>query len=273
MNDDAPESRVEGRLADRVAIVVGAGSTPGETVGNGRATAILFARAGASVLLVDRDADRAEETRAEIEAEGGTAAVEAADITREADCEGLVAACVERFGRVDVLHNNVGVGSLGGPVELPREQWQWVFDTNVTSMFLACKYVLPHMERQGRGAIINISSLAAIRHTPYPMLAYHASKAAVNAFTEAVALQYAGRGVRVNCIMPGLIDTPMAMVGLSAGLGISTQELRERRNASVPMGKMGSAWDVAHAALFLASEEARYITGVCLPVDGGLALR
>lgn len=273
MNDSAPNSHVDGRLADRVAIVVGAGKTPGETIGNGQATAILFARAGASVLLVDRDAERAEETRAMIAAEGGTAAVHAADVTRDDDCARLATACIERFGRVDILHNNVGVGSLGGPVELPREQWQWTMDTNVTSMFLACKYVLPHMEQQGRGAVINISSLAAIRHTPYPMLAYHASKAAVNAFTEAVALQYAGRGVRVNCIMPGLIDTPMAMRGLSTGLGVSIDELRRRRNASVPMGHMGSAWDVAHAALFLASDEARYITGVCLLVDGGLALR
>lgn len=273
MNDSAPVSRVEGRLADRVAIVVGAGATPGETIGNGRAAAVLFARAGASVLLVDREMERAEETRAMIAAEGGTAAAHAADVTSEEDCVRLVATCVERFGRIDVLHHNVGVGSLGGPVELPRDQWQWVFDTNVTSMFLVCKHVLPHMERQQRGVIVTISSLAAVRRTPYPMLAYHASKAAVNAFTQAVALQYAGRGIRVNCIMPGLIDTPMAMRGLSVGLGLSAEELRRRRDASVPMGHMGSAWDIAHAALFLASDEARYITGVCLPVDGGLALR
>ena len=220
INDTAPNSRVDGRLADRMAIVVGAGKTPGETIGNGQAVAILFARAGAKVLLVDREAERAEETRAMIAAEGGTAVAHAADVTREDDCARLATACIERFGRIDILHNNVGVGSLGGPVELPREQWQWTMDTNVTSMFLACKYVLPHMEQQGRGAVINISSLAAIRHTPYPMLAYHASKAAVNAFTEAVASQYAARGVRVNCIMPGLIDTPMAMRGLSSGLGV-----------------------------------------------------
>ena len=273
MDDKAPNVQVEGRLAGRVAIVVGAGSTPGETIGNGRAAAVLFSRAGASVLVVDREADRAEDTRAMIAAEGGTAEAHAADVTREEDCARMAAACMERYGRIDVLHNNVGIGSLGGPVELPRDQWQLVFDTNLTSMFLACKCVLPHMERQGRGAVINISSLAAIRHTPFPMLAYHASKAAVNEFTRAVALQYAARGVRVNCIMPGLIDTPMAMVGLSAGLGVPMEELRQRRNASVPMGKMGSAWDVAHAALFLASDEARYVTGVCLPVDGGLALR
>jgi NAD(P)-dependent dehydrogenase (short-subunit alcohol dehydrogenase family) len=273
MDDTAANIRVDGRLANRVAIVVGAGKTPGETIGNGQATAVLFARAGASVWLVDREAERAEESRAMIAAEGGAAAVHAADVTREDDCARMVAACLERFGRIDILHNNVGVGSLGGPVELPREQWQWTFDTNLTSMFLACKYVLPHLEQQGCGAVINISSLAAIRHAPYPMLAYHTSKAAVNSFTQAVALQYAPRGVRVNCIMPGLIDTPMAMRGLSAGLGISMEELRARRHASVPMGRMGSAWDVARAALFLASDEARYITGVCLAVDGGLALR
>ncbi len=273
MNDKDPQIRVEGRLADRVAIVVGAGSTPGETIGNGQATAVLFARAGASVLLVDREAERAEETRTMIATEGGVAAVCDADVTRDADCARVASTCIERFGRIDVLHNNVGIGSLGGPVELEPEQWQRVLDTNVTSMFLTCKHVLPHMERQGRGAIINISSLAAIRYTAYPMLAYHASKAAVNALTAAVALQYAGRGVRVNCIMPGLIDTPMAMRGLSSGLGVPMEELRRRRNTSVPMGHMGSAWDVAHTALFLASDEARYITGVCLPVDGGLALR
>jgi NAD(P)-dependent dehydrogenase (short-subunit alcohol dehydrogenase family) len=264
---------MSGRLRDKVAIVVGAGKTPGDTIGNGQATAILFAREGARVLLVDRVAAAAEETRELIAKEGGEARVCTADVTSSDDCARLTAACVEAFGRVDVLHNNVGIGDLGGPVETSEAAWRRVLDVNLTTMFLTCKHVLPHMERAGRGAIVNVSSLAAIRFAPFPMLAYSASKAGVNAFTQSIAMQYAERGIRANAIMPGLIETPMAMEGIAARLGMPKAELKKRRDAAVPMKRMGEAWDVAWAAVYLASDEARYVTGVVLPVDGGLAVK
>ncbi len=261
------------RLRDRTAIVVGAGSTPGETLGNGRATALLFAREGASVLLVDRDRRSAEQTGELIDAEGGSWSVCEADVTQDRDCRRMVEACVEVFGGVDVLHNNVGIGEMGGPVELSEGDWNRVFDVNLRSMFLTCKHALPHLERRGRGAIVNVSSLAAVRFAPYPMLAYSASKAGVNALTRSIAMQYATRGVRANAIMPGLIETPMAMEGIAARLRIDKAELKRMRDEAVPMKRMGEAWDVAHAALFLASDESRYVTGVVLPVDGGLSLK
>ena len=261
------------RLHDKVAIVVGAGSTPGETMGNGRATAILFAREGARVLLVDRDGDSAEETRRMIASEGGEARSCVADVTSSDACARMAEACVEAWGRIDILHNNVGIGGMGGPVELTEAAWRRVLDVNVTSMFLTCKHVLPTMERQRSGAIVNISSLAAIRAAPYPMLVYNTSKAAVNGLTRSIAMQYADRGIRANAIMPGLIETPMAMEGIAAGLGIPRAELKRRRDAAVPMKHMGEAWDVAWAAVYLASDEARYVTGVLLPVDGGVTLK
>jgi len=264
---------VAGRLAGKVAIVVGAGSTPGESLGNGRAVSILFAREGASVLLVDRDEASAEETRARIAGEGGEARTCRADVTRAGDCRALAERCIEAYGRIDVLHNNVGIGEVGGPVELSEADWDRVVDTNLKSMFLTCKHVLPLMERQGSGAIVNVSSLAAVRFAPYAMVAYSASKAGVNALTRAVAMQYAARGIRANAIMPGLIETPMAMEGISARLGIPKQQLKRMRDEAVPMRHMGEAWDVAWAALYLASDEAKYVTGVVLPVDGGLTLK
>lgn len=258
------------RLSDKVAIVVGAGQTPGQGLGNGRATALLFAREGAAVLAVDRRLESAQETCEQVAAEGGCALAYAADVTRDSDCLAMAARCVEAFGRIDILHNNVGVGSLGGPVELAEEEWDRVLDTNLKSMFLACKHVLPHMAQQGRGAIVNVSSLAAERFPPFPMLAYAASKAAVHALTRTIAIQYAAQGIRANAVMPGLIDTPMAIEGISAAIGIDKQALRRARETAVPMQRMGDAWDVAYAALYLASDEARYVTGVVLPVDGGL---
>jgi len=264
---------MSGRLEDKVAIVVGAGSTPGETMGNGRATSILFAREGASVMLVDRRLDSAEETKRAIDAEGGESFAFEADITRAADCKRMADACVEKYGNIDILHNNVGIGEGGGPVELSEEDWDKVVDTNLKSMFLTCKYVLPYMEKQGSGAIINISSMAAVRFAPYPMLPYSASKAGVNALTRSIAMQYAHQGIRSNAIMPGLINTPMAIEGISERLGIEKADLIRMRDAAVPMNHMGDAWDVAYAALFLASEEAKYITGVILPVDGGLSCK
>lgn len=257
------------RLAGKVAIVTGAGQTPGDTIGNGRAMSVLFARAGARVFLVDRRLDSAEETRALIEQEGGTAMVFEGDVTRSEDCRRIAERCLEDFGRIDILVNNVGIGGQDyGPVKLEEETWDRIYATNVKSAYLMCKFVLPVMERQGSGVILNISSVAAVANTS--MLAYKSSKAALNALTHSVAMKYAKKGIRVNAIMPGLMKTPMAIEGISANRGMDKEELIRQRDARVPLkGGMGSAWDVAYAALFLVSDEAKFITAVILPVDGG----
>ena len=257
------------RLVDKVAIVIGAGQTPGETIGNGRATAVLFARNGARVLLVDRDESSAHETRAMIEQEGGIASVLRADITEEEEVRTIPAACVEAYGRIDILHNNVGIGSGdSGVTSMRREAWDHIYAVNVTAMMLTCKHVIPVMREQRSGAIVNISSVAAVANTG--IAAYTTSKAAVNALTEHLAASNARFGIRVNAIMPGLLDTPMAIEGISAARGIDRNELRNQRALSVPLKqRMGTAWDAAYAALYLASDEAGFVTGVILPVDGG----
>lgn len=255
------------RLKDKVAIVMGAGSV-GPGWGNGKATAVLFAREGAKVVAVDRNAAAAEETRAIIESEGGTAQAMTADITRSDDVKRVVDATVTAYGRIDILHNNVGVTEMGGPVEASEESWHRVLDTNLTGIFLSCKHTLPVMLRQKAGAIVNISSLAAIRYTGYPYISYYAAKAGVNNFTTALALQYARDGIRANAIMPGLMNTPLIYQQIS-GQYASPEEMVKARDEACPMGKMGTGWDIAYAALFLASDEAKFITGVCLPVDGG----
>lgn len=260
------------RLEGKVAIVVGAGQTPGDEIGNGRATAVLFARHGAHVLAVDRDLASAQETREMIRSEGGEADAIEADITSEDHCR-AIADAARRLGQVDILHNNVGIGIGDAPaVELAQDAWRRILDANLSGMFLTCKHVLPLMRERRGGAVVNVSSLAAI--AAYPMLAYKVSKAAVNALTEQLAISEAEHGIRVNAVMPGLMNTPMAIEGIVRQTGIDRQELIRRRDARVPLGhKMGTAWDVAHAALFLASEEARFITGAILPVDGGQGLR
>jgi len=262
-----------GRLAGKVAIVVGAGQTPGDTIGNGRATAVLFAREGARVVVVDVARDAAEATAAQIASEGGEGCVEVVDATREADCRELVSRVRERWQRIDVLHNNVGIG--GGdasPMKIEEDAWDRILAVNLKSVVLPCKHVLPVMREQGEGAITNISSAGAV--CAMPTVAYKVSKAGVNAYTQTLAMGNAKYGIRANVIMPGLMNTPMAVEGLSRELGIPKQELIARRDAQVPLrGRMGSAWDVAHAALFLASDEARFITGVVLPVDGGQSAR
>jgi NAD(P)-dependent dehydrogenase (short-subunit alcohol dehydrogenase family) len=262
------------RLKDKVAIVVGAGQTPGETIGNGRATAILFAREGANCLCVDRRLDSAQETCAMIEKEGGQAAAFEADVTRAEDCARMAEACVQRFGRVDILHNNVGIGAGdAGVTHLEEAVWERIFAVNLKTVFLTCKQVIPLMRRQGGGAIINISSIAALC-AMNGMLAYKVSKAGVNSITHQMAMANARYGIRVNAIMPGLMDTPMAIEGIVQVRGIPRAKVRAARDAQVPLGaKMGTAWDIAYAALFLASEEARFITGVLLPVDGGQSAR
>lgn len=257
-----------GRLAGKICLVMGAGSA-GPGWGNGKAAAVLFAREGAKTACVDRETAAAEETAAIIRAEGGAAIALSADVTRDADVVATVAATMAEWGRIDVLHNNVGLATMGGPVELSEEAWRRTMDVNVTGLFLACKHVLPIMLAQGKGAIVNVSSLAGIRYTGYPYIAYYAAKGAVNQFTVGLALQHAAQGIRVNAVMPGLVDTPLIHQQI-AGQYKSTAEMVAARDALSPTGKMGTAWDVAHAALFLASDEAAYVNGVCLPVDGGL---
>lgn len=259
-----------GRLSGRIAVVVGAGQTPGEAIGNGRATAIRFAEEGATVLAVDRHQGSAEETLAMIRERGGDGSVCVADITREDDCQRLIDTCVERYGRLDVLHNNVGIGAGDrGAASMTVEVWDRIFDTNLKGIMLVCKHALPVMRRQGGGAITNISSVAAV--CAVGIVAYKASKAALNAYTHSLATGNARHGIRANVIMPGLMNTPMAIEGYVA-MGRDREELVRARDAQVPLGgRMGSAWDVANAALFLASDEARFITGAVLPVDGGQA--
>lgn len=261
------------RLGDKIAIVVGAGQTAGDTIGNGRATAMLFAREGAHVLLVDRDPTSVEETRAMIEAEGGTASTLHADITDEQACAAIAATCVARYGRIDVLHNNVGMAVRDrGPTSLEAADWDAIMAVNLKGMWMTCKHVIPHMRERRAGAIVNISSGAAVMSAT--ALAYKVSKAGVNALTHTIAWSNARFGIRANTIMPGLLDTPMAIESNMALSGKSAETLRSERNAAVPLAnRMGTAWDTAYASLFLASEEARFITGAVLPVDGGQAMR
>jgi len=255
------------RLKGKTAIVFGAGSS-GPGWGNGKAAAVAYAREGAQVACIDLVQAAADETASIIEGEGGVAIAVAADVTDAASVAGAVSQVVSRFGRIDILHNNVGVTHMGGPVELSEEQFKAALDLNIGPIYRTAKAVIPHMLEQGGGVIINISSLAAIRWVGYPYFAYYATKAAVNQATVALAMQYARQGIRANCIMPGLIDTPLIYKQIS-GQYASVDEMVAARNAAVPVGRMGSAWDVAHAAVFLASDEAQFITGVCLPVDGG----
>ena len=263
------------RLQGKIAIVVGAGQTPGATIGNGRATAMLFAREGARVLAVDRDHASAAETVERIAAEGGVAAAFAADVTDERAIEAAIAECVGRFRRIDILHNNVGVSLAGGdaPVtEIAISAFDRIVAINLRGMVLASKHTIPVMRRQGSGAIVNISSVAAI--AAYPYVAYKTTKAAVIALTQQIAIQNASYGIRANVILPGLMNTPMAIEPRVRATGKSRQEVVAERDARVPLGgKMGTGWDVAQAALFLASDDARFITGAVLPVDGGTRLR
>ncbi|MGH6957580.1 MAG: SDR family NAD(P)-dependent oxidoreductase [Caulobacteraceae bacterium] len=261
-----------GRLAGKTAVVVGAGQTPGETIGNGRAVSILFAREGASVLCVDRNLASAEETVATITKEGGSASAYEADIAKEDACRALAAEAKKRLGRIDILHNNVGIGRGDSSVtQLAEDAFDRIIDVNLKGMWLTIKHVLPIMrEQEGGGAIVNISSLAAVAASN--LVAYGLSKAGVNKLTHITAAANTRYMIRCNAIMPGLMDTPMAVAGTAASRGRDVGEVRAQRDAQVPLGrKMGTAWDVAYAALFLASDEAKFITGAVLPVDGGMA--
>jgi NAD(P)-dependent dehydrogenase (short-subunit alcohol dehydrogenase family) len=259
------------RLENRVALVFGAGSV-GPGWGNGKASAVAYAREGAAVACVDWNGDAAEETAALIRGEGGRAEALACDVTQANQVAEAVASTIARLGPVAILHNNVGQAKLGDVIELSEEEWKRQLDLNVTGMFLACKHVLPGMLEAKNGVITNISSVAAVRWTGYAYPSYYASKGAVNQFTIGLALQYARQGVRANAIMPGLMDTPHIYQHITGAYG-SADEMVRQRHESAPMGRMGTGWDVANAAVFLASDEAAYITGVCLPVDGGLTAR
>lgn len=261
------------RLQNKTAIVVGAGQQPGETMGNGRATALRFAQEGARVLCVDISKERAQETVDIISAEGGAASAYEVDVTDEQACRNVAEAAQKKFGRIDILHNNVGRSEGDrSTVDMDSDMWDTLMALNIKSMFLMCKHVLPVMQDQGSGAIINVSSTSsmAARQT----VTYKTSKGAVNTFTQHLAWENARFGIRANAILPGLMDTPMAIERRAREQGVERNMVRESRNKLVPLqNQMGTAWDVANAALFLASDEARYITGVLMPVDGGLLVK
>ena len=250
------------RLEGKVAIVTGAGSSA-EGLGNGKAAAVLFAREGAKVLLVDATIERAEQTLSMIRGEDGEASVLRADVTNAADCQRMIEAAVERYGRLDILDNNVGISRRGTVLDVSEEDWDYVMAVNVKSIVLASRYAIPRMIETGGGSIINISSVAGLRaHSSTP---YSASKAAVIGLTMSMAADHGPDNVRVNCIAPGLVYTPMVAPRMD-------DTLREHRKRSAPLGTEGTAWDVAAAALYLASDDSRWVTGVVLPVDAGLIL-
>lgn len=257
------------RLSGKVAIITGAGQQPGATPGNGRATAIRFAEEGAICVLVDINRDWAEQTRAMI---GGDAIVVEADVTGEPACQSIVRTVLDRYGRIDILHNNVGMskGDRATP-DLDAAVWDRILTLNLKSIFMLCKAALPSMRERRSGSIITISSTSSL--SMRPTVAYKTSKGAINTFTQHVAAENARHGVRANVILPGLIDTPMAIERRAQETGRDRDDIRAERDVLVPMGHMGEAWDVANAAVFLASDEAKYITGALLPVDGGLLLR
>lgn len=264
-----------GRLNNKVAIVIGAGSV-GPGWSNGKAAAVLFAREGARVCCVDICAESAEETAHIIREEGGSAIPFRADASRSGDVKAAVDACLAAFGRVDILHNNVGIVMRGGVVELEEADWDRVFNINLKSVYLAMKHVIPHMAAQGGGSIVNVSSIASLRYLGANYVGYYTTKAAINHMTRVTAAEYASRQVRINAVLPGLMDTPMARKSAIETHGVSAEGIEDawkKKAARIPMGWMGDAWDVARAAVFFASDESRFITGAELVVDGGLTLK
>ena len=258
-----------GRLQDKVAFVTGAGAV-GPGWGNGKAVSVLFAREGASVFGVDIVPEAAEETRAIIESEGGTCAVRACDAMKAAEVEAAVEACLARFGRIDVLFNNVGGGVTGSAVDLSEADWHRQIDYNLTTAFLTCKYVLPVMTNQGGGAIVNLASVAGLRYIGHDHIGYDAAKAGLIQLSRSVALRYAKSGIRCNAVCPGFLVTP-AIDRIADDYGASNADaVIEKLIHQVPMGQLGDAWDVAYAAVYLASDESKYMTGAELVIDGGL---
>ena len=262
-------------LKGKAAIVIGAGSTIGaadrEPIGNGRAAAILYAREGASVMAVDINAEAAEETKGMIEAEGGTCSTCRVDVTRAQECRTAAEECLGTYGRIDILHNNVGFGvpKAGGILACDEADWDLVMNTNLKGTFNTCRAVLPQMIKQGSGTILNISSVAAVRSSP-ALFIYSISKAGVNSFTRCLAYEMADKGIRVNCIMPGMIDSPLIYKEIIELYDGDLEKMRRDRNERIPMKRMGEPWDIAQAALFLVSDRAKYITGQVISVDGGL---
>jgi Dehydrogenases with different specificities (related to short-chain alcohol dehydrogenases) len=262
------------RLKGKVAIVTGCGSV-GPGWGNGKAMAVLFAREGASVFGVDLNAEAAAETKRIIEAEGGVCRTVVADVSKGAQVEALVRACVDAFGRIDILVNNVGIARVGGPVELDEDVWDEVMSVNLKSVYLTCRHVLPIMEAQGAGSIVNNASIAAWGWCGVNYGLYGASKGAMISMTRSIAVQYAPKNIRANCVCPGLMNTPLVHKALTTVYGEDGDipTLIRTRDAQCPMGHMGDAWDTAYAALYLASDEAKYVNGVALDVDGGFTKR
>ena len=261
------------RLAGKVAVVTGCGSS-GPGWGNGKAMSVLFAREGAQVFGCDIARAAAEETRALAVVQGGEMDVTTCDVSSDASVAAMVAACIARFERIDVLVNNVGIVNLGGVVECSLADWDRMVAINQTSMFLVCKHVVPHMLDGGGGSIVNIGSVAGIRDTGVAYVAYNTTKAATLAISRSVAMQYASRNIRSNAVLPGLMHTPLVSEGLRAGYAAgSIDEMIEKRHKQCPMGRMGTAWDVARAALWLASDESSYVTAAEILVDGGLTAR
>lgn len=261
------------RFKDKIVLVTGAGCV-GPGWGNGRAAAVLFAQEGARVFAVDRASDPMKETLARIREAGGEVTSHCCDVTNNAAVAAMVKACLDTYGRIDVLVNNVGGSAAGGPVELSEEAWDAQVDHNLKSVFLTCKHVLPVMEKQGGGAIVNTASVAGIRWTGAAQVGYAACKAGVIQFSRVVAVQYAKKGIRVNCVVPGQMHTPLVEARLARQrAGGDLDLLLKQRVARIPLGFMGDGRDTAHAVLFLASDEARFITGTEIVVDGGMTAR
>jgi NAD(P)-dependent dehydrogenase (short-subunit alcohol dehydrogenase family) len=257
------------RLKNKVAIVFGAGCSA-DGISNGAAAAVAFAREGAMIVAVDMNADAARRTVLHVRAEGGEAVDVVADVTSRAQVEAAVQAGLQAFGRLDILHNNVGINRPGGPVDMEEAVWDAIMAANIKSIFLSCKAVIPVFQRQGGGAIVNISSITGIAWHGRPTVAYASSKAAVNQFTRVVAAQYGPDNIRCNALLAGTIDTPRATSQLrKLGQGDADQIRRQRAN-TVPLRRLGTPWELANAAVFLASDEASYVSGVVMAVDGGL---
>lgn len=262
-----------GRLAGKVVLVTGAGSV-GPGWGNGRAIAVRFAEEGAFVYGVDRDPARLTETANMIANAGNTFTPGSCDVTSSSSIEAIVAACIAKFGRIDVLVNNVGGSAKGGPVEMSEEVWDAQIDLNLKSVFMTCKHVIPHMLAQGSGAIVNISSTSGMRWTGAAQIAYAATKAGVIQFSRVLAVQYAKQGIRVNTVVPGQLHTPMVEVRLAGQrAGGDVEALLKQRQSRIPLPFMGDGRDTANAALFLACDESRFVTGTEVVVDGGMSVR
>lgn len=260
------------RLKDKVVFFSGAGSI-GPGWGNGKAAAVAMAREGAKIFALDLKEEAVEETASIIREEGGTVETAVCDVSKADQVKAAVKKCMDAFGRIDVLDNNVGIIDPGGPEDLSEEQWDRLMAVNVKSIYLTCRHILPIMADQGGGSIINISSIASTHSLGYSCISYSASKGAVNAFTRDIALNYGPKGIRCNSILPGLMNTPLIHKGNVTSVYGSTEAMVKARDALVPLGKMGDGWDVAYASVFLASDEAKHITGIELVVDGGITLK